>query len=267
MSEPLPELQRQFQDYLLGADEAVAAVVNDSPKEAGAVLLEVYRDAYALRLIEILGNDYPKTKEMLGEASFDGMGRAYLRAHPSRSFSVRWFGRQLSAFLAATAPWSDYPMLAEMAALEWALGEAFDAPDVAVIGPEAMAAVPHAGWPGLTFRLHPSLRQHEFRFAVPELWQQLEHGETPPEPVPAYEAPILFLIWREGLETAYRGIDPDEAWAVEQVLQGTPFGPLCDGLTQFHDAATAAGRAAQMLKQWLSDGLVVSYALSPEMST
>lgn len=267
MSEPLPTLQRQFQDYLLGVDGAIAATIGDSPRESGATLLEVYRDAYVLRLVEILGKDYPKTKEMLGEEPFDAVGRAYLRAHPSSSFSVRWFGRHLAGFLAATAPWSDYPMLAEMATLEWALGEAFDAPDVPVIGPEAMAAVPHAGWPGLTFELHPSLRRHTFKFAVPELWQQLEHGETPEEPVPAYDAPVEFLIWREGLETAYRGIDPDESWAVEQVLQGTPFGQLCDGLTQFHDPATAAGRAAQMLKQWLSDGLVVSYALSTEMST
>jgi hypothetical protein len=267
MSDPLPSLQRQFQDYLFGAGEAIAGLINDSPRESAATLLDVYRDAYVLRLVEMLGKDYPKTKEMLGEEPFDAMGRAYLRAHPSRTFSVRWFGRHLATFLAQAEPWSEYPMLAEMAALEWALGEAFDAPDVATIGPEAMAAVPHAGWPGLTFRLHPSLRRHEFKFAVPELWQQLEHGETPDEPVPAYDVPTLFLIWREGLETAYRGVDPDEAWAVDQVLQGTAFGPLCDGLTQFHDAATAAGRAAQMLKQWLSDGLVVSYALSPEMST
>jgi hypothetical protein len=267
MTTPLPSLQQQFQDYLLGAGEAIAATINDSPKETAAALLEVYRDAYVLRLVEILGKDYPKTVQMLGEEPFDAVGRAYLRAYPSSTFTVRWFGRHLPTFLAGTAPWSDYPMLAEMAALEWALGEAFDAPDVPVIGPEAMAAVPHAGWPGLTFRLHPSLRRHEFRFAVPELWQQLEHGEAPAEPVPAYDAPVTFLIWREGLETVYRGIDPDEVWAVEQVLQGTPFGPLCDGLTEFHDAATAAGRAAQMLKQWLSDGLVVSYALSPEMST
>jgi hypothetical protein len=267
MTEPLADLQRRFQDYLLGADERIAAAVNDSPKTDAATLLGVYRDAYVLRLVEILGKDYPKTRQMLGDDDFDAMGRAYLRSCPSRTFTVRWFGKHLARFLADTAPWSEYPMLAEMATLEWALGEAFDAPDLPVIMPDAIAAVPHAGWPGLTFSLHPSLRRHEFKFAVPELWQQLERDEAPDGVVPMYAEPTVFLIWREGLETAYRGVDPDEAWAIEEVGRGLAFGALCDGLTRFHDPAAAAGRAAQMLKQWLSDGLVTSYALSPEMST
>jgi hypothetical protein len=267
VSQPLPDLQRHFQDYLFGADERIAGTVNDSARTDRATLLEVYRDAYVLRLVEILGKDYPKTKAMLGDDDFDALGRAYLRSCPSRSFTVRWFGKHLPDFLADTQPWTDYPMLAEMARLEWLLGEAFDAPDTPVIGPDALARVPHAGWPGLTFVLHPSLRRHAFKFAVPELWQQFERDEAPDSPVPMYDAATVFLIWREGLETAYRGVDPDEAWAIEQVGQGMAFGALCDGLTQFHDAAAAAGRAAQILKQWLTDGLVVSYALSPEMST
>lgn len=267
MTEPLNLLQRHFQDYLLGGDGRIAATVNDSPRADGATLLNVYREAYALRLVEILGQDYPKTKTMLGDDNFAAMARAYLAAFPSVSFTVRWFGRHLADFLADTAPWSEHAVLAEMATLEWALGEAFDAPDVTPIGPDSIAAVPHAGWPGLTFILHPSLRRHLFHHAVPELWQQLEREEQPTLPVPAYDTPRSFLVWREGLETVYRGVDTDEAWAVDQLDQGTSFGVLCEGLTQFHDPAAAAGRAAQLLKQWLSDGLIASYALSPEMST
>jgi len=266
MSDPLPRLQRRLQDYLLGTDDSIAAAVDDSPRTDAATLLGVYRDAYALRLLEILRKDYPKTHEMLGDDHFDALGRAYLAAHPSRTFTVRWFGQYLPAFLAATAPWSDHPVLAEMATLEWALGEAFDAPDVAPIGPEAIGAVPHAGWPGLVFTLHPSLRRHAFRYKVPELWQQLEHGEEHAGEVPIYDEAVTFLVWREGLQPVYRGVEPDEAWALAQLVEGSSFGALCDGLTRFHDPATAAGRAAQMLKQWLTDGLITGYALSPEMS-
>src|ERR1051325_334428 len=107
MSDSLPALQRQFADYLFGAADGIARAVNDSPRTDRATLLGVYRDAYVLRLVEILAKDFPKTKAMLGDEAFDAMGRAYLRAHPSQSFTVRWFGRHLSLFLRDAAPWND----------------------------------------------------------------------------------------------------------------------------------------------------------------
>jgi hypothetical protein len=264
---PLAALQAALQAYLLGRQDAVPAQVNDSARTDARALLDVYRDGYALRLIEVLKKDFPKLLTMLGDDRFAAMGRAYLAAHPPSSFSVRWFGRRLAAFLAAATPWSEHGSLAEMAAFEWALGEAFDAPDAAVIGPEALAAVPHAGWPGLTFTLHPSLRRLAFRHDVPSLWQALELGEAPEAPPPREARATDHAIWRRGLEPAYRAIEPDEAWALDAAADGMAFGPLCDGLTRFHEVELAAGRAAGLLKQWLVDGLIVAYALTPESST
>ena len=78
-------------------------------------LLGVYRDAYALRLIEVLTNDYPGLLAMTGPADFDRMARAYIAAHPSHHPSVRWFGARLADFLAGTAPYSGLAAAAEMA--------------------------------------------------------------------------------------------------------------------------------------------------------
>ena len=55
----LGDLQRAFQDYLLAASDSFQAAVRDTSKADRITLLDVYRDGYALRLIEALTTDYP----------------------------------------------------------------------------------------------------------------------------------------------------------------------------------------------------------------
>ena len=92
----LADLQRAFQDYLLARSDGFAGAVRDTRKADRHALLGVYRDAYALRLIEVLTNDYPGLMAMAGPADFERMARAYIAAHPSHHPSVRWFGARLA---------------------------------------------------------------------------------------------------------------------------------------------------------------------------
>ena len=74
----LGDLQRAFQDYLLASSESLQAAVRDTKKANRLTLLDVYRDGYALRLIEALTTDYPGVMAMAGPADFDHMARAYI---------------------------------------------------------------------------------------------------------------------------------------------------------------------------------------------
>ena len=105
----LGDLQRAFQDYLLVRSDGFAAAVRDTDKADRFTLLAVYRNAYSLRLIEVLTNDYPGLLAMAGPADFDHMARAYIAAHPSHHPSVRWFGAGLRGFLGRTAPSATRP--------------------------------------------------------------------------------------------------------------------------------------------------------------
>ena len=78
----LGDLQRAFQDYLLASSDSFKAAVRDTKKADRTTLLDVYRDGYALRLIEVLTTDYPGLMAMAGPADFDHMARAYIAAHP-----------------------------------------------------------------------------------------------------------------------------------------------------------------------------------------
>lgn len=173
----LADLQRAFQDYVLQSGDGFTGSVRDTGKADRTTLLDVYRDGYALRLIEVLTIDYPGVLAMAGPADFDHMARAYIAAHPSRHPSARWVGKHLADFLGSTPPYDKSPAAAEMARFEWALGEAFDSPDVKPVAAEAVMSVPPDAWETISFAPLSSLHRVNFTFDVPPSWQRREEVE------------------------------------------------------------------------------------------
>lgn len=254
----LRRLQQDFQGYLLQCDARMQGQVAGTARVSAEVRLGIYADAYRLRLLEALTTDYIALRAMLGDDEFDDLGRAYIDAHPSRHFSIRWFGRHLAQFLRTTAPYADHPLLAEMAAFEWAMTDAFDAADTAPVDVADIAAIPAADWPQLRFTLHPSAQRLDLAWNVPTLWKALTKDEAPPEPTRG-DFPVAWKIWRQGLKTYFRSLGVDEAWAFDAMRAGEDFAAVCAGLTEWIDATHVAQHAAGLLKQWVTDGLIVGF--------
>ena len=284
----LADLQSDFQSFLLGGNERMLGRITGTAKVSAETRLAVYYDAYRLRLLEALASNYPVLRAWIGEEEFENIGIAYVAAHPSRHFSIRWFGHLLPEFLAATPPWSDKPYIVEMAALEWALSEAFDAEDGTVIGIEDMAAIPAPAWPDMRLQFHPSAQRLDPRWNVPIIWKAINRnldveknaascrGETSATPsagkeqredapavadVPApveHEYPQAWLIWRQDLTVRFRTLDAAESRVVALSRYGSTFGQLCDALCAEADEAEAATRAAACLRDWVASGLIVA---------
>ena len=155
--------QAEFQRGILDGDETVLAEILDSPREKREVLFGVYRYAYGSRLVEAMRNDHELLHLYLGDEMFDEMGHAYVKACPSGHPNLRWFSQGLPEFLKSTAPYSEHPVLCDLAALEKALNDAFDAAegkvveltDMAGFAPEACLASDSGRipvHPGLSFR-------------------------------------------------------------------------------------------------------------------
>jgi hypothetical protein len=282
----LTDLQSDFQAFLLDGNARMLDRVAGTAKVSAETRLAIYYDAYRLRLLEALASNYPVLRAWIGEEEFETAAIAYLAAHPSRHFSIRWFGHLLPEFLAATPPWQDKSSLAEMAALEWALSEAFDAEDGTIIGVEDMAGIPADAWPDMRLHFHPSAQRLDLRWNVPILWKAINQnldvekntascrGETSATPsagkeqredapavadVPALmqgDYPQAWLVWRQDLKTWFRSLSVDEAWALDAAMTGENFAAICEGLCEWIDAQNVALHAAGLMKQWITDGIV-----------
>ena len=253
----LAELQRDFQRAVAGNGDAEVSrwIIADATAGAQA-RLRVYSEAYGLRLVEVLTEDFPVLKRMAGDAGFVRLCEAYIAAHPSTTRSVRWFGRRLDAFLEEYGAVRRRPVLAEIASFEWARGEVFDAEDMPALSIDAIAAVPPEQWPQMRFVIADSVRRLDLRWNVPALCQAVDQSDPLPR-MRAARASRPWLIWRDSaLDIRWRRLAADEAAAFDACRDGHSFGAICELLCSHVAAESAPLRAATLLKRWVSDGLL-----------
>ena len=251
----LLKLERDFQRCMLDNSLEMAGQVVGDARASAEERVHVYVEGYRLRLLEVLEDNFDGLHGLVGDEEFDRLGRAYIDAHPSTHPSVRWFSQHLTGFLRDTEPYAAHPYLAEMAAFEWAQGRVFDATDDTAISMEVLATLPPESWAGARFTLRAAVQHLALHWNIPAVWQALESEETPPELV-RNENPQGWLLWRQDLNTHWRSLGDDEAWALDAVSHGKTFAELCEGLCHWHEESAVALQAASLLKRWLADGLV-----------
>jgi hypothetical protein len=253
----LHALQADLQLYILHGQGPVVARIGDGAQAGATECLGIYAEAYRLRLVDALRNDYPALGALLGDAELEAVALGYIDRHPPRHFSLRHFGARMASYLASDPELGSHPHLSELAALEWALIEAFDAPDLTPLSQAEIASVPPDDWAGMRLELHPSLQRLDLRSNAPALRSTFNEGRAMPAPtLAATRTP--WLVWRKDLETYFRPLASDEAWALDAAGRGSPFAAICEGLCEWVPEEEAPRRAAGLLSRWVTDGLVTA---------
>ena len=252
----LRQLQHDLQRHLLGEHSEIAAAIVDSPPLPTIERLDIYRNGYRVRLIDALDEIYPVLHSLLGDEVFYALGAEYVTAHPSTYRSIRWYGRELADFLRKHEPYSEQPILAEVALLEWTLAEVFDATDATPIQRAVFSSIDAAQWQNLKFEFHPSLRRLQFSWNTTAVWQAMSRDETPPDPVLTSD-PVSWLLWRQNLQNYFRSLPIDEVAALDASLHGNNFGEICTTLIEWLPADQVPLRAAGLLATWADNGLII----------
>lgn len=256
----LRELQHELQACVLREANAAARHVLGTERLSAADRLCVYADAYRIRLRESLEDDFKALRAWLAPERFAELAHAYIAAHQSTHYSLRWFGRHLPRFLAAAPDHRETPVLAELAAFEWALGLAFDAPDAPPLSRAALRAVAPAAWPSLRFDVHPSVVRLDLAWNAPAIRRAVDAAAALPVAVEA-AAPVAWIIWRHDHETYFRSLEADEADAFDRLRREAAFADVCAELAR--RGAPAAARASALLERWIGDGVLSGFAGQP----
>lgn len=233
------------------AGEHIAGNDRVSPVEA----LEIYREQYWLRHTSSLVEDFPGVGGVLGQAEWERLVEEYLVAHPPASFSLRDLGEKLPDF-AATRDWLPHrDLVVDMARLEWAHADVFDAPAAGPLAPEKLRAVPEDGWEGVRLVTHPALRLLEVTYPVVELWQRLrasQSDESPgAEPIALPEPePVKLAVHRRQLEIVHDRLEPDAFTLLSKLVASTPLGLACQSTAD--ELGLAPDEIGQRLESWFA---------------
>lgn len=215
--------------------------------------VRIYARMYFLRLRDALASDLPALRRALGDVAFDDVVRRYVAAYPSDRPSLRDLGRHLPGFLHAhpnlAAPWH-----AELAQLEWAMIEAFDARDEPVLDPDRLSRLAADAWPELRIRPVASLVLLACSAPVDRMREQLLAAEG--LDVAPGDA-VLLRVWRQDRQVYLRRTTEREMAALRWLYTGASFGELCGWLAEI-DPDGAAEEASRLLRCWLDDALLVA---------
>jgi hypothetical protein len=128
--------------------ERLGEVVLSSATLDPADRVGIYHDMYLARMEEALESDYPGLAHFLGPQRWHRLVRGYVEAHPSRSYTLNALGHHLPDHVFSAPRISHAGFCRDLARLEWAITEAFDAPETPVLSEEQLAAVEPDAWEG-----------------------------------------------------------------------------------------------------------------------
>jgi hypothetical protein len=253
--------------------------------------LDIYANMYFYRLLDCLGEDFSKVRAAVGPDRFENLIADYLERHPSENPSLRFLGRRLPEFIASHSISSDFPWLSDLARLEWARADIFDAVDVEPLSREGLARLPQDRAGEARFSLIPALAVVPFKYEVVRLWRLLDeaeadeqdahgpatgnaahdggdphghcrHAEVQQERLdpPALRSCVA-RIWRQNFAIHHCSIDADEAHGLELVRSGESLARICQALAAGRSVSKATARAGRLLQTWLDDGLIAGVTL------
>lgn len=252
----LKQLQEAFTEHVTTNNNVITDHVTGTKNVPKELRLDIYRNAYRERLIETLASDYEILAKLIGEDAFRRLCTTYIDNYPSSHYSLRWFGRHLSAFLGYSAEKGIHEWEAEMAQFEWTFIDAFDAANTITASEDDAAAIPPDAWPTLSVTFHPSVHILQLWWNTIELWQAAKNDKQPPDPV-RLDQYSHCLMWRKDLITQYRTVESDEAAALTAALSGANFSDICGVLAEeLHDQEQVPMKVASYLKGWLTEGML-----------
>lgn len=234
--------------------EGLEGLVRSDERLSAVERLDVYANMYFFRILDCLKEDFPAVRATVGETHFHNLVTGYLIDHPSTHPSLRWAGRHLPAFLDANDLGRERPWLSDLARLEWAILDAFDAPDAEPLAPERLEALPPERWAEARIRLSPSLRIVAVASRVDTVWATAMKGGEVADP--AAEATAI-RVWRRDLRVLHRAVDAPEAAALGAVVAGEDFANVCAAVAALTSLEAAPLAATEILQRWFADGLVV----------
>lgn len=257
----LSAIQRQFQATVTGVEEAG---VLDWPTDMRDGLA-VYRTAYRSRLRDCLRSAFDKSRQWIGDDSFDAAAAHHLILHPPSSWTLDDLGLGFSDTLGELFP--NDPEIAELAWLEWEMQQIFTSPDGPVLAAADFAdQASHYSeddWLNLRLAFIPGLATRIVTTDCAALWSAIDSAtDMPPLDLPHHHT--MLLVWRQYMRSQFRLLDPVEAIGLPLMQSGASFEQLCAALVDACGGDAGVAAAGTMLGRWMTDGLVSDAGQSSE---
>jgi len=271
---PLDRVQRWMQAVVVhpGSDEEAVASSDaqaEVPRERiGDVILPsktltpterigIYHGMYPLRMHDALQDDFQGLKHFLGDEAFYELVCGYVQKHPSRSHSLNRLGDYLPEYVLEARGVKRPEFCHELARLELAVSQIFDAQETPPLTEDRIAEVPPAAWEGARLQTIAAFRLLSFRYPVNAYLQTVrddDHDHPRPrlkdEWIAVYRR--SYSVWRLDLSRAAHDL-------LAELAAGVRLGEaIGHALKQGGRRAPSEGDLFRWFREWVSGGIFQS---------
>lgn len=213
----------QRQQHILDALQHHAPFDVDTTIPINQHSQQIYQRNYTEIHLAALQDTYQYTCQLIGEASFRQLSRAYLQQYPSNHGDLNEYGQQFATFLAAELQsHRNMGYIHDVAMLEWQLFQSFCAPDAIPASLKRLLEYPEQQLLHVAIALHPAVCLLYSIYPLVQIWQFLQ------KPIGTLDLSIhtegsYLLIYREQHQVNMIEIHPQtfallKSWHSERTL-------------------------------------------------
>jgi hypothetical protein len=270
MSDALSELQRGMAKALrhggsLAKDASLLAFANEhisgNARVSPVEQLDIYREQFWLRHTSSLVEDFPGLGGILGQRDWEKLAEQYLQEVAPDSYTLRDLGARLPELIERATWLPHQPLCLDMARLELAYIEVFDAPDTSPLAPERLTAIPEDTFAEARLVIAPSVRLLAVRYPVADLRRKLRTEGDEPVAIPD-GGPQHLVVYRRDLRLWDMPVSPVAFTFLAALASGNSLGSAAEAAASSPEAeAELATGIGAWLQEWTAKGLVSDVAL------
>ena len=132
----------------------------------------IYRNNVCVGLVDALAERFPICLQLVGDEFFRAMAQCYVRERLPRTPMLFEYGDEFATFVSDFAPARELAYLADVARLEYAVGQAYHAADAAPLSLDFLRALSHERLDSATAVLHPSTHVVASAYPIVSIWRR-----------------------------------------------------------------------------------------------
>ena len=225
--------QNQFTQALTDPARPVPAGLVSPRGTVDSKRFAVYRNNVHVSLVGALAARFPVTRQLVGEEFFAGMARLYVGQTKPKGPVLLHYGDGFPDFVAQFPPAAGLPYLPDLARLEAAWTDTYNAADAEILTPGDLTAIAGDALAALDLRLAPATRLVRSGYPIGSLWSA---HQTTPVSIPALSGSECVLLTRPVADVRLTIIPPAAFAFLAAIGQGRTLGQAAEVvLTDFPD--------------------------------
>lgn len=254
----LHQLQHWFQAGIIDPgsiqEAAARAFLRPGRSLSACERLGIYQQIYRLRMSEVLEHDYPALARLLGTEAFERLVQGYLRAAPSQSHSLNYLGARLPEYIMQAEDFPGRGRAYDLARLELAVTEVFDAAETRPLDIVTIAALPGEAWAQARLRPIAALRLISCDYDLNGFLSAVYDNDRQAEPESICARKSWLIVYRRDYQLHRVPLVPAEFHLLHQLSCGVRLGQAINSVAEIL-ADEASALIARWLEHWLAEGI------------